>query len=280
MERMHLVVDLAKCVGCFNCMIACKDEHVGNSWLPYTEGQQKHDENWINPSKHERGTAPFTEVSYLTKLCQHCKDAPCEKECPDAVKRRPDGIVLLDVQKAKGNQALIKACPYGMISWNEELKTAQKCTMCAHLLDSGWKEPRCVQACPLRALNIVWCEDDEFEKLTEDQKLKPLYDGENKPRVLYRNLYKYSACFIAGALAYQADGIEKTAANVTVRLKINGEVLKEITTDFLGEFKIDRLPQNSGPFELECLMDGYRPIIKIVTVENGSVCLNVMHFER
>ncbi|SHI03848.1 Fe-S-cluster-containing dehydrogenase component [Sporobacter termitidis DSM 10068] len=279
MEKVHLVVDLNKCVGCFNCMVACKDEHVGNSWLPYTEKQQKHEEKWINPVKHERGTPPFTDLCYVTEMCQHCAEAPCEKTCPDAVHRRPDGIVLLDPEKAKGNPELVKACPFGMISWNEELETAQKCTMCAHLLDAGWKEPRCVQACPLRALSIVRCEDSEFDKLVEDQKLKPLYDGNHQPRVLYRNLYRYTTCFISGALAYKKDGVEKAAADAAVRLKLDGEILKEVHTDFFGEFKIDRIPKNSGTFEIEGLMPGYRPVCCEVTVKDESPCLNVMYFE-
>jgi Fe-S-cluster-containing dehydrogenase component len=280
MEKVHVVVDLAKCVGCFNCMVACKDEHVGNSWLPYTEAQQKHTEKWINPYKHERGSAPFTEVCYVPKLCQHCSDAPCEKAYPDSVRHRQDGIVLLDAEKAKGNKALVEACPFGAITWNDELETAQKCTMCAHLLDAGWKEPRCVQACPLRALSIVRCEDSEFDALVEAQKLKPLYDGGHTPRVLYRNLHKYTACFISGALACRQDGIEKAAADATVRLMLNDEVLKEVRTDFFGEFKIDRIPKNSGTFEIEGVMPGYLPVRCEVAVGDESPCLSVMFFEK
>ena len=279
MERVHLVVDLAKCVGCFNCMVACKDEHVGNDWPPYTQSQQKHGEKWINPSKHERGTAPFTEVCHVPKLCQHCSDAPCEKAYPDIVRRRPDGIVLLDIEKSKSNKAIVEACPFGMISWNEELDTAQKCTMCAHLLDAGWNEPRCVQACPLRALSIVRCEDSKFDELVNAQLLKPLYHGNHAPRVLYRNLYKYTTCFISGSFAYMENGIEKAATNVTVRLKLGGEVLKEIQTDFFGEFKIDRIPKNSGTFEIEGLMEGYNPIRCDVAVGDDSPCLDVMYFK-
>ncbi len=279
MKKVHLVVDLSKCVGCFNCMVACKDEHVGNSWLPYTDAQQKHDEKWINPCKHERGAAPFTEVCFVPEVCRHCKDAPCEKACPDAVYTRSDGIVMLDPEKAKGNRELVKACPYGMISWNEELEAAQKCTMCAHLLDSGWSEPRCVQACPLRALSFIRCEDEEFEKRVEDQKLKPLYDGSGDPRVLYRNLYKFNTCFIAGTLAFKRDGIEKAAADARVRLMYGGEVLKEVQTDFFGEFKFDRIPKNIGTFDIECIMPGYRPVKCQVTVGEESPCLDVMCFE-
>ena len=28
------VFDAARCNGCFNCQIACKDEHCGNDWMP------------------------------------------------------------------------------------------------------------------------------------------------------------------------------------------------------------------------------------------------------
>jgi len=280
MGKMHLVVDLKKCVGCFNCMIACKDEHVGNSWLPYTDEQQKHEQKWINPEKYERGVVPHTEICFVTKLCQHCDNAPCEKARPDAVYHRKDGIVLIDVQKAKGDKTLVDACPYGMISWNEELETAQKCTMCAHLLDSGWKEPRCVQACPLRALSMVFCEDNDFESRVRDQVLKPLTDGINAPRVMYRNLYKYDTCFIAGALALRDGDIERAAEGATVRLKIDGELLTEVKTDFFGEFKIDRIPKTSGTFEIVCDMDGYKTIKTEVTVSEDSACLNVMFFEK
>jgi len=259
-------------------MVACKDEHVGNSWLPYTDEQQKHEQKWINPVKHERGVAPFTDMCFVNKLCQHCRNAPCEKTAPDAVTRRPDGVVLLDPTKAKGNKALVDACPYGRISWNAELGVAQKCTMCAHLLDGGWKEPRCVQACPLRALSIVYCDDAEFEKMVKDQQLEPLTDGTNGPRVVYRNLYRLNTCFITGALAFRDGDIERAAAGAKVKLLKDGAVAAEAETDFFGEFKLDRLPKNSGMYELECSLDGFAPLKCEVTIAEDSPVLDVLMF--
>ena len=281
---MYFIVDLEKCVGCFNCMVACKDEHVGNCWLPYTDRQQKHEQKWINPVKHERGTAPFTEMCFVNKLCQHCKNAPCEKAAPVAVKRLKsdnallNGIVLLDAEKAKGNKALVDACPYGNISWNEELNTAQKCTMCAHLIEDGWREPRCVQACPLRAISVVSCGDEEFEDMIAEQQLETLTDIADAPRVMYRNLYKLTTCFVAGALAYSAAGTEKAAVDAVVRLQKNGEVFAEAKTDFFGEFKIDRIPKNSGAYDLLCSFKQYAPLKQSVVVDDESPCLDVMMF--
>ena len=280
MEKVHIVVDLAKCVGCFNCLVSCKDEHVGNKWPPYTDEQQKHDQKWINPEKYERGKPPFTEVCYVTQFCMHCDNPHCVSARPEVFSKRNDGIVLIDMEKARGDKSLLDACPYGRISWNDELETAQKCTMCAHLLDDGWDMPRCVHSCPLRALSFIKCEDGEFEEVVKGHKLKPLTDGKNRPRVMYKNLYKRDTCFIAGSLAYNDGEVNRAAKDALVELRLNTELLTEVETDFFGEFKIDRLPKNSGEFELTCTMKGFKPIVKNVTVDEESPCLDIMYFKK
>jgi len=181
---------------------------------------------------------------------------------------------------AKGDKSLLGVCPYGMITWNEELETAQKCTMCAHLLDSGWDEPRCVHSCPLRALSVVKCDESEFTEIVKGHRLKPLTDGKNRPRVVYKNLYKYDTCFIAGTLAYNDGQVDRAAEGATVELRLNTESLTEVTTDFFGEFRIDRLPKNSGTFELTCSLAGFKDITVNVTVEEASPCLDIMYFEK
>ncbi|MDO4735267.1 MAG: oxidoreductase, partial [Lachnospiraceae bacterium] len=96
MKKFHMIIDLEKCAGCFNCFLACKDEHVGNEWLPYTKEQQKHDMKWVNVEVHERGAAPYTEITYVPQTCQHCDNAPCEKKYPEVFQKRSDGIMLID----------------------------------------------------------------------------------------------------------------------------------------------------------------------------------------
>ena len=273
MEKMHIIFDADKCVGCYNCLLACQDEFIGNDWLPYTEGQEKHGEKWLKTTRHERGKAPHTEVCFVTEMCRHCQSAACEKAQPDAVIRRDDGIVLINAVKAKGNRALVDACPYGMIHWNEERQTAQKCTMCAHLLDEGWTEPRCVQACPLRALSVVKCTDEEFARLAEKQHLKPLEPGGNQPRLMIRNQYKVSTVFVYGAVVTRADGTERPVIDANVVLSMNGETITTGVTDFLGEFKLDRIPKNSGRFELTVSYNGKE--IETIPVSVGEQCPDV-----
>ena len=54
-------------------------------------------------------------------MCNHCDDAPCMKAAKNgAVRKRADGIVIIDPEKAKGQKKIMQACPYGAIFWNEE----------------------------------------------------------------------------------------------------------------------------------------------------------------
>ncbi len=87
--------------------------------------------------------------------CMHCDDALCVKAAQDgAIYKRSDGVVIIDPKKSEGQKRLVSTCPYRVIYWNEEKQIPQKCTFCAHLLDKGWKEPRCVEVCPTGALTF------------------------------------------------------------------------------------------------------------------------------
>ena len=148
------VIDAAKCSGCYNCQIACKDEHVGNDWTPYAKPQPEIGQFWLRVEERVQGTIPKVKLSYIPRLCNHCEKAACMEVCPEgAIYRRDDGFVLIHPEKCTGCGRCRTACPYGVIYMNAELKVAQKCTGCAHLLDNGVSAlPRCADACPTDAL--------------------------------------------------------------------------------------------------------------------------------
>ena len=170
-----------------------------------------------------------------------------------AVTRRPDGIVLIDPEKGRGQKALLKACPYGAIWWNEEKDLPQKCTLCAHLLDEGWQTPRCVQACPTGALSIVKLDDGAMQRLIEAQGLEVLGSKDNptRPTVYYKNLYRFKQCFITGSVAVARDeGTEACLEGAAVQLFKDGQLLEETMSDAFGDFKFDRLQAHSGQYQL------------------------------
>ena len=253
MKKWALIIDVQKCENCNNCFLACKDEYVDNDWPGYSVAQPRHGQHWMNIFQKERGQCPMVDVAYLPVPCMHCDNAPCLKTGKGgAVHQRPDGIVLIDAVKASGRQDIVKSCPYGAIWWNEEKQLPQKCTFCAHLLDSGWKEPRCVQACPTGALLALFQEEDEFKITVESENLELLHpEYQTKPRVYYKNLYRYFQCFIGGNVAFVIDEIVECAEGAEVVLIKDSKEVGRAITDNYGDFKFDHLEENSGLYSLE-----------------------------
>ena len=253
MKKWMLIIDVEKCESCNNCFLSCKDEHVGNDWPGYAAPQPDQGPTWIAIGSKERGQYPLIDVAYLPTPCMHCEDAPCLRAARDgAIYRRPDGIVLIDPVKAKGQKHLANACPYGSIRWNESFELPQKCTLCAHLLDGGWTQTRCVQSCPTGALSLRQIEDARRQEIIDAEKLE-VYKPEWKthPRVYYKNLYRFRRCFIGGSVAVQLDGVEDCAVGAQVTLlDAAGAAIGERTTDDFGEFKFDNLENNSGRYAL------------------------------
>jgi tetrathionate reductase subunit B len=245
------VIDINKCNGCYNCQIACKDEHVGNDWTPIAKPQPDIGQFWMKVTDIVQGTVPKVRVRYMHDMCQHCDEAPCIPACKSkAVYKREDGIVIIDPEKCNGGRNCIDACPYNVIYFNSDLNIAQKCTMCAHLLDKGWKEPRCVDACPTGALKYGE-EADLKAEIAKAEVLHPEYKA--KPRVYYIGLpNKY---FIAGAVYDPEEDECLEAATVTLTsAKGKKSTLK---TDNFGDFWFERNP--AGTYSLKIEKAGYLP---------------------
>jgi Fe-S-cluster-containing dehydrogenase component len=259
MKKWNLIVDVAACHNCHNCFIACKDEHVGNDIPGYAAPQPLHGHRWIDIVTKERGRMPLVDAAHLPTMCNHCDDAPCIAAGRGAVRKRADGIVLIDPKAAVGRRDLVDACPYGAIWWNEELNLPQAWIFDAHLLDRGWKAPRCVQSCPTGALQAQKVTDDEMQALAAAQQLETLQPGlGTRPRVYYRNLYRYTKLFVGGSVTAARGGVVDCLAGATVELGRDQRVHRSGTTDVFGEFKLDALEPHSGAWEVRVSHPGYR----------------------
>ena len=246
-----LVIDINKCNGCYNCQIACKDEHVGNDWTPYAKPQPDIGQFWMKVTDVVQGSVPKVRVRYMHEICQHCDEAPCIPACKaQAIYKRDDGIVIIDPEKCTGARQCVDACPYKTIYFNNDLNIAQKCTMCAHLLDDDWKEPRCVDACPTGALTFGE-EEDLKDLIAQAELLHPEYNAQ--PRVYYIGLLnKY---FVAGAVYDPEEDECLEGAKVTLT-DSNGKQ-STLETDVFGDFWFER--QEPGIYSLLIEMDGYFP---------------------
>ena len=261
-----LIIDITKCNGCHNCQIACKDEHVGNDWSPIAKPQPLTGQFWTHVIDQVRGSVPKVKVTYNHTICQHCDDAPCIKACPqNAIYKRPDGIVIIDPKKCRGNKKCIEACPYKeVIYFNDELNISQKCTFCAHLIDKGWQETRCSEACPTGAFNFG--EEDELKDLiARAEVLQP--ELGIKTRVFYIGLPKR---FIGGTI-YDPNADEVViGANVVIQKSGNNEPISVKTDDF-GDFWLDNL--SPGKYTVTISKSGYSKVVLKVDISEKDINL-------
>ena len=279
MKKWNVIIDVAECTNCNLCTLSAMDEYVGNEFPGYSAAMPRHGHRWIDILQKERGQVPMIDVAYVPTMCNHCDDAPCIKaDKVGAVRKRHDGIVLIDPRKAKGQQQLVDACPYGHIWWNEELKLPQAWTFDAHLIDQGWEQTRGQQACPTGALRAIRIEDAEMERVAREEQLEVMNpEFGTKPRIYYKNLWRYTTCFIGGTVSTDTgDGID-CVEGATVRLRKGGEIVSETSTDNFGDFRFDRLEENSGSYLVEIsAVDGRRRVVETalgVSVNLGEIRL-------
>ena len=151
MTRLAFYFDSSACSGCKTCQMACKDKNdlpVGQVWRRIYE--------ITGGGWNKEGAAWRQDVfAYnLSMSCNHCEDPICAKNCPTkAIRKRDDGIVLIDQGSCIGCKYCSWVCPYGAPQFNPEKGVMGKCDLCADYVDQG-KNPSCVDACPMRALDF------------------------------------------------------------------------------------------------------------------------------
>jgi len=102
--RWGMAIELKRCVGCYECVLACKAEH----FLPP-------DIFWNRVLIGESGKYPTVTKLIYNVRCNQCADPACVKVCPTgATQQREDGIVWVDEDKCVGCRYCMIACPYQM----------------------------------------------------------------------------------------------------------------------------------------------------------------------
>jgi len=242
-KKYGMIIDVTRCNGCYNCFLSCRDEFCGNDYPGYSVAQPFSGQFWVKVIEKERGQYPKVKVAYTVVPCMQCEKPSCvDASLNKAVYQRQDGIVIIDPAKAQGQKQIVDACPYRVIYWNEEKNLPQKCTFCAHLLDKGWKEPRCVEACPTKAIVFGDVNDpnSEISKIiaAAKGKLEVLHSEYGlMPNVKYIGIPRR---FVAGEVVFR-DKKDECAVGVKVTLSSKGKADKVTKTDNYGDFEFEGL---------------------------------------
>lgn len=245
MKKPGIAINSARCMACYACFMACKDEHCG--WdTALSKSQPELGQYWMNIVEWERGDNPRrVKTATVPTPCNHCDNPACMAVAENgAVYKRPDGIVIIDPEKSVGQKQIADACPIHAVYWNEAAQIPQKCTMCAELLDDpdypGF-EPRCVEACPNQALVFGDLADPEsnISKLIAANKVTPLEGLSGN--VVHLNVPQ---TFLAGTVAYPQE-LEEVCIGAKVRIVCDetGET-HEMETNWAGDYEFEDLPRD------------------------------------
>ena len=214
MPRWGMVIDLKKCIGCWGCTMACKEEHFlppGVFWNRVLIG--------------ERGKFPAVVKEMYPVLCNHCKEAACAEVCPTgATFQREDGIVQIDYDQCVGCRYCLVACTYQQRTFYDDEKreyfpgqgltpfeklgreiypfqkgTVVKCNFCVERIEQGLEKglkpgvdrdatPACVNICPVGARSFGDLDDpssrvSELIKTRKGNQLHPEFGTD--PSVYY-----------------------------------------------------------------------------------------------
>ena len=151
MTQMAILNDTTKCIGCEECVTACKSiNHTGED-KPWR--WQKN----IDDLSASRWTTILRELNnqYIRHQCRHCLEPACASAClVGALTKTPEGAVVYDKSKCIGCRYCMMSCPFGIprYSWSDAVPYIQKCILCYDNIKSGKiKEPACTTACPTHA---------------------------------------------------------------------------------------------------------------------------------
>jgi Fe-S-cluster-containing dehydrogenase component len=186
-------IDIEKCIGCGNCVRACKTENdvplepyyfrtwveryrVPNGNIEHPEVDSPNGGYDGFPSRYTPGDG--SKNFFVPKLCNHCAHSPCTQVCPvGATFDSPDGVVLVDKSYCLGCRYCVQACPYGCRFIDPRSMTVDKCSLCYHRITKGLTTA-CCETCPTgaRVLGDLKNPKDlihEFLRTHKVQVLKP-----------------------------------------------------------------------------------------------------------
>jgi len=176
--KYAMVIDTKTCIGCGDCVVACKTENKTPVGL---------NRDWVVEAT--RGKWPNLTTEFRSERCNHCSNATCVTMCPTGASHYwgDTNIVLVEAHKCTGCKACIAACPYDARLIMHPEGYIDKCTFCHHRVEKG-QDPACVSTCPTECMHFGILNDpgSKVSLLLKTRNYKALMtETGNEPNVYY-----------------------------------------------------------------------------------------------
>ncbi len=154
-ERMGVLVDTTKCLGCRMCEFSCaqaNDLPKPESGVDLTEERATSPTRWTVVNRYETERGPVN----VKRQCMQCVQPACVSAClTRAMHKTPEGAVAWDGDKCMGCRFCMISCPFDVPKFEYDSANPKitKCVMCWERLAEG-EEPACVSNCPAKALQF------------------------------------------------------------------------------------------------------------------------------
>ncbi|WP_319471691.1 4Fe-4S dicluster domain-containing protein [uncultured Pseudodesulfovibrio sp.] len=180
--ELATLLDLSKCIGCGECVSACRESNAGKfpepekPFPPMLPSRRAKPEDWSDKRDVEDRLTPYNwltlqtaEVEYngtgyeihIPRRCMHCQNPPCANMCPfGAANKQRNGLTRISDSLCMGGAKCRAVCPWHIPQRQSGVGlyldlmprlagngVMYKCDRCYQLLDKG-ELPACISACP------------------------------------------------------------------------------------------------------------------------------------
>lgn len=181
-SELATLLDLSKCIGCGECVSACRESNAAKFPEPtkpfpkmIPEGRAK-PEDWSDKRDVEERLTPYNwlylqyaEVEYkgeayeinIPRRCMHCQNPPCAHLCPfGAASKQVNGLTRIFDNLCMGGAKCRGVCPWHIPQRQSGVGLYRhlmprlagngvmyKCDRCYQLIDKG-VAPACISVCP------------------------------------------------------------------------------------------------------------------------------------
>ena len=147
--RAAILTDTTKCIGCNECVLACKKVNDLKQDVP-----RRWDSNDGLSARNWASVIGRPDDKYVRKQCRHCLEPACVSACPVGAMHKTElGPVVYDSSKCIGCRYCMMACPFGIprYEWTDVVPYVRKCVLCYETRLKVGRQPACTEACPTHA---------------------------------------------------------------------------------------------------------------------------------